>query len=214
MRLTMIILALAGLAALAGCLTSHPAACTLEEQVLSAGEQSPLGYSMEELAALVDGPQQRTFTYTGDGTETWATVELVGLDGDATFRDEEPNGDVPASWCMDSLIIDARATFSTEDGAFDEPLVGDVRSVEDDPVTQLEFSMGDPIEIEHDQLVGSYQVPGLDPSTCDTLAYTWHIVFTAGSSEGILWFSCRRTVEGSDDDDTQTTEIREEIGTW
>lgn len=215
MRASVVVVAVAAMSGLSGCLGEGCEPCKSTEQVLSTDEQVPLGYSLDELSAQVAGPHVGTFTYALDGSTTGVTVELVQLVGDVTFFDQEPKAGSSASECGDYILVNGEASFATDDGAFNEVLEAEVYTNEHDPGGQLAFRMGYPIEVEHDQLAGTYEVPDVDPADCSTLALSWNVVFNEDGSVGGVSYSCRSEV-GEENEDGETIMMSEgdEIGSW
>jgi hypothetical protein len=215
MRAFIVVVLVTGLIALFGCIGEGYEPCKSTEQVMSTDEQVLLGFSLDELSQQVAGPHEGTFTYTLDGSTTQVAVELVRLVGDVTFYDLEPKAGSTASECGDYINVNAEVSFATDDGAFNELLEAEVHTNEYDPAGQLAFSMSHPIEVEYDQLAGTYQVPDVDPADCSTLAFSWHIVFTEAGSEGAVNYSCRSAVgEETDDGETIMMSEGEEVGSW
>jgi hypothetical protein len=99
-------------------------ACVDTETPVGVGEETALGVTADEVAALVAPASTYPFTWA-DGASTTLTLSFVPTD-EAWFVDSEPaprgDGETPAIWieCDDRLELRTRVGFTTADGAFDE----------------------------------------------------------------------------------------------
>jgi len=100
-----------------GCLTTST-------ETLPLSETTRLGFSGDDMLALVQGESTATFTWS-DSSQTLATVSVTVTDSTVEIRDNEwkapqDGREIGTPDCEDTLAVEAELTFVTDDGAFDE----------------------------------------------------------------------------------------------
>lgn len=137
------------------------ALCDESEAIVGAGDLTPMGFSADQMMAVVAGELADTFRYASGGstplTLRLSTDSRVALFADRAAGDgavfETGTGDEA---CRSSLSINATLAFSTEDGAFAETLSGTVWAEDLDLVR---FKA----DIDPDALVGDLDVSAALP---------------------------------------------------
>lgn len=215
-RITVTLATTAGLLLLlplSGCPCECYDPCDATEQAFATAEQTPLGYSADDLVADIAAQHDTTMTYEDGSSTAVATIALVQLIGDARFVDQEPREGTSPEECTDFVDVDAEVTFATDDGAFDEVLTGRVHHGEGHADQTLWFSMPEE-DLAYGQLHGSYQVTEVDPADCETLEFGWGIDFLADGSTGSVGYHCIREVGTTDDGDTIMSSSSYGVGSW
>ena len=129
---------------------------------LGPDEESPLGFSGDDVVAPIAGPLIATATWSGTGATTDVSFAL-SVSGDPLFHDlsepeDPPQG--PDFQCLDWLEIPVTALFETADGGFDEILEGSLRQDE----------QGGPwlnAELDWENLGGTFVFTEIDPADWD-----------------------------------------------
>ena len=142
MRASVVVVIIAGFIALFTCGVACDEPCSSTEQAMATDEQTPLGFSAEDLRGRVAGPHEATFTYTFGGNTMGMTTELLRLVGDVRYVHREPKPWADESMCGEYLIVDAEASFATDDGAFEELLEAHVCTYPEDTGDRLHLYMG------------------------------------------------------------------------
>jgi len=118
------------------------AECEEVETTITAEEDTPLGFSAQDVLDFAAGSRAATFTYEG-GATTDLTLD-VGYDAGALrFVDAEPPEDLEIEIgleCPDRVEIEVTIGLSTADGGFDESLPNVLRAFE---ATTASFSFAD-----------------------------------------------------------------------
>ncbi len=106
--------------------SAEGAGCDETVTLLAQDEDSPLGFSADDILDFAEAAHEEILGYPS-GEATWLTVTISYDAGEIRFVDSEPaevEGDsevqLAAPYCEDRLEIEARVTFATDDGLFDE----------------------------------------------------------------------------------------------
>lgn len=137
-----------------GCLTASTETAPLEQT-------TRLGFSGNDVLAVIPPESTSTFTWS-DASETTVMVSVTVTGSTVEVRDNEwkapeDGREIGSSDCADAVAIEARLTFATGDGAFDETF--DVVLIASTQNLVLAH-----VEREATELAGSYEVTELDPA--------------------------------------------------
>jgi hypothetical protein len=199
--------------------------CTATTTVVSFDEVTALGFSAEELMAVVGGPRAEVFEWYSSGDTTDLTLELSYTGGEVRFVDQEPRegadtGAIYEAAAADLDTDEPRDTGPADTGPFDtgdggvecpDSLSMDLTLVFatadgsfDESVDALLYADSldgarASAEAAFDDLVGAYVPtdPTLVPEEWDTFGVTWDVEVFADATEGSLGVTGSRDI--SDD---------------
>jgi hypothetical protein len=167
-----------------------------EESITKLGwsDESPLGFSGNDVLDLVAGPVSAEATWSALSATTQITYTVAG-DGAVLFHDlsegpPPPGG--PKMLCLDWLEVQAVVSFETADGVFDEAVAGSIM-VQDGGVPSF---WG---ELDPDSLSGSFdwsQIPDFDPAEWDEVGINVSCQWTDGGLDGQIDMFASRTTAG------------------
>ena len=170
--------------------------------VLAAADTSPLGFSADEVLAIVAGPTLATATYPDGGATTGLSISLA-LVGDPVFHERTEvvdtgggGADTGPAWgapsgadggCPDWLELPLSLRFVTDDGAFDE-------SVSSTMLAMDLASLWASADLDWENLGGSYTFTEIDPTEWDEVSLSVSAGFSGGATNGQVDMSASRTV--------------------
>jgi hypothetical protein len=171
--------------------------CEDATTTLAAGEASALGFSGEDVLAVVAGPTSLDAEWTDSGTTTAVTLALT-LTGSPVFHDQTEivdtggygvGADPEGGWCPDYLEVPVTIQFSTADGAFAETLSGAIQATSTDSL-----SAGG--ELDYANLGGSYTLTEIDPAEWDDVSLSLNNAWSDGQVRGAVSLSATRELGG------------------
>lgn len=177
--------------------------CEQESTVIAIDEQSPLGFSAQDLlddavgtyTGALQWSQEGPVQYTGDVGPTGIEAEIVYVGGEARSVDgvlvQGCMHDGPCP-CPDRLEVDVRLNITTADGVLDESFDAELVYTEDDSGFSLP-GVSIRLEFDADATAGTFSSASLDIDEQWTLQY---LEFGFSPESGTLGGSLNAAVEG------------------
>lgn len=168
----------------------------LSSTELGMDELTELGFSGQGVLDNLAGEHSEDLEWANGNAASTLTVHISG-NGGARWVDLEPpaNGNEggAALYCEDYLELDLAITVVSADGAFDESWTGTASA-------QYADALAANIELDTDNLGGSYTVTELDPSEWDTVDLNLWLAVDLGGPRGELSLISTYADKGGGDD--------------
>jgi hypothetical protein len=173
-------------------------ACDDTTSVLTQDEPCPLGFSADDVLAVVAGPASASATWTDGGATTTVTIQAL-LAGEVLYHDRSPVEDTggpedtgpamgaPDDGCPDWLEIPITLGLTTDDGAFDESVTASIMAMDT-------ASLWASAELDWTALGGNYTFTEIDPSEWDQVSLSVSSGWSAGALTGQVDMSASREV--------------------
>jgi hypothetical protein len=172
--------------------------CSDTSTTLASDEASVLGFSADEVLAVMAGPVDAAGTWSADDSAVLVTLSVVAA-GDAVFHEREPVEDTgvpddtgfemgaPDDGCPDWVEIPVQLALTTDDGAFDETVVGSVLAMDT-------ASLWVSADLDWTALTGTFTFTEIDPAEWDQVTLSVSAGWVDGSPTGQVDMNASRKV--------------------
>jgi len=172
--------------------------CDDATSVLEQDAVCALGFSADDVLAVVTGPASAAATWTDGDAATTVTIS-ASLAGDVVYHDRSPVEDTggpgdtgyamgaPDDGCADWLEVPVTLGLATDDGAFDESVVASILAMDT-------ASLWASAELDWAALGGSYVFTEIDPAEWDEVSLGVFAGWSAGAMTGQVDMNASRAI--------------------